>query len=556
MNENSKHLDFYSFFTKFSLMEDYGFLSGLLNRIFGKVLPEIPNEGTIEFSLLQTKSTREESIKLLKDQANSNPEVLNDLNLSMTALGAKVVAFGLDNKIKGYFDLLSINSNSFNNLANQLTDLSKFHGQELEIFQKTLSEIEKKIILLRKNKSRIGTSLHLTVTTRSILEYLKRLENLAKLRVDLNSESSWSVLLENYFDHHQKKNSLRQFFSRHTDLLALEIVEHNANKGEKYIAESRKEYWSFLFRAILGGGIISIFALIKIYADHFEFTQIQSALLYSLNYALCFIVVKKCGGIIATKQPAVTASTLAKGIDRENDLRIDSMQGIVLLVRKVFRSQFISIVGNFLMAILFAIIICLLLKSIGLNDVIDSIKPDYLIKNTLPSCVLIFYASIAGVFLALSGLISGYVDNLVLASRFSHRIKNSSRFFKGPRLANFVENKAGALIGNISLGFLLGSIFLLSHFLPFSVDIRHIAFSSANIGYAVTMKEFPIEIIIKALLGALCIGGTNFLISFSITLNLALKSRGASLKILPTLIFQVVKDFFKHPHHYFFFFKS
>jgi len=148
------------------------------------------------------------------------------------------------------------------------------------------------------------------------------------------------------------------------------------------------------------------------------------------------------------------------------------------------------------------------------------------IKNVVPSGSLVFFAAIAGFFLALSGLISGYVDNKVVASKFAHRIRSNQMFLKSKRLATYVEKKAGALVGNIFLGFFLGSTFLLSGLLPFQMDIRHIAFSSANVGYAIMDYDFDSNTILIALAGALLIGLVNFIVSFSITLYLALKSRG------------------------------
>ena len=45
-------LDFYSFFTKYSLMDEYGFSYGLLSRMFRKLLPIVPPTNTVEYHLL------------------------------------------------------------------------------------------------------------------------------------------------------------------------------------------------------------------------------------------------------------------------------------------------------------------------------------------------------------------------------------------------------------------------------------------------------------------------------------------------------------------------
>jgi site-specific recombinase len=546
--EKQVQLKFYSFFTQYSLMEDYGFSPGLLTRLSRKLLKDVPDENTIEYYLSQNGVSIDQALELLNLENAIDNQLLEELDLSIKALGAKVVAFGLDNKIKSYFDVLNQDLDPFERLYQQLSSLNNCNSDRLEELSSTLEKTKSLIQFLRKNKHIIGTSFHLTVTTRSIIEYIERLQELINLKANINSKAYWEEIFKKHITFSKKKNSIRRFITRHIDLVALEIVEHNANKGEKYIADSKREYWSFFRKALLGGGIISIFALIKIWIDSFGFNQLQTALLYSINYATCFILVKQVGGIIATKQPAVTATTLAKGFDVKDDLQIDSVQKITILVRKVASSQFIAMVGNFSMAILFAGLIRVLLNILGFDDFIKPDKPAYLISSAVPAYTLLFYATIAGIFLALSGLISGFIDNKILATKMAYRL-NKSKWFLGN--GNFIKKKGGEIIGNISLGFFLGCAFLLSLISPISIDIRHIAFSSANIGYAIMSQDFSYNIIILAVLGVLLIGFINFLVSFSITLFLALKSRGANLKLLPKIIISVFKDWIKNPIGYY-----
>lgn len=550
MKDNQVQLSFYSFFTKYSLMEDYGFSSGLLTRLFRKILPDVPNDNTIEYFLTHAGFSIEKALKFVNLEATINGGVIEELDLSIKALGAKVVAFGLDNKIKDCFDALDLNITPFETLFKKLNGIEKYNEEWSNELSSTIEDAKNLIYFLRKNKSIVGTSLHLTVTTRRILEYINRIEELVVLKSNISSKEHWEAIFKNYIIYSKRKNSVKSFIGRHTDLVAIEIVDLNANKGGKYIAESKREYWSFLWRSLLGGGIISIFALLKIWADNLDIGQFQSALFYSVNYAVCFILVKQLGGIIATKQPAVTASTLAKGFGLKGDLKKDSIQNITVLVRKVSRSQFISMVGNFLMAMLFACAITLLLNFIGFDEVLQADNPTYLINSTVPSYSLMFFAIVAGFFLSLSGLISGFIDNKIVASKIVYRIGNSKWLFWS---ANFVKNKGGELIGNIALGFFLGCTFLLSFVLPFSIDIRHIAFSSANVGYSIMHQDFSYTVMFMAILGVLLIGLINFIVSFSITLFVALKSRGANSKILPILIKSVFKDWIRNPMKYYFF---
>ena len=550
MNKNNTNISFYSFFTKYSLLDDYGFFSGLKSRLFKKILPSLPEENSFEFLILKNKKNIDQIINSIDFANIGNSYIAQELNTSIEALCSKIAAFGLDNDIYSKFELLELESDSFKILLTKISSLDSSDSRTIKDLISVLETIEFNILLLRIYKRKIGVNLHLTMATRRILEYIERAKELAELRLNLNSRSHWEEMIKMHIRYAKRKHSLRKFIERHLDLLALEIVEHTSNRGEKYIAENNKEYWRFFYKSMLGGAIISLFALGKIYFDSYELESLGYAFIFSLNYALCFILVKQVGGIIATKQPAMTASTIAKNIDKNNDLEIDSIRVIVVLIKKVLGSQFISLVGNFIMALFFACFSFKIFELAGIQDFFR-IKPVPLMQEVMPTAQLISFAATAGFFLALSGLISGYVDNKIIASKIPFRIANSSLFLNSSTLANFVRNKGGALIGNISLGFFLGSAFLLSSLVPGSVDIRHIAFSSSYVGYSIMSQPFESAVIIKAIVGVLLIGFTNFIVSFSITLLLALKSRGAKFSLIPRLLMYSLKDFISNPLDYF-----
>ncbi|MEL6866170.1 MAG: hypothetical protein AAFP19_17205 [Bacteroidota bacterium] len=542
---NLKHLDFYSFFTKYSLMEEHGFTSGLIRRLFRKILPNVPDSHTIEYVLLNKKVAPAAVLAQLDVDTLSNGEISQQLDLSIKALCSKVTAFGLDHNIKAKFNFLELDAQPFENLFEKVDDLATCKKEGIADLITSLNAIELLIIKLRKNKNKIGTNYYLTLTTRRTLEYTHRIKELLNLKRNISSKEHWENLFADYLEYSKNKNSIRRYIRRRSDLVALEIVEHTSNKGEKYIAENRKEYWTFFYKSLLGGGIISVFAFLKIIISSYQLTPLGNAFFFSINYALCFILVKALGGIIATKQPAMTASTIAKNIDKQDELKIDSVKSIATLVGKVFRSQFISIIGNFLMALFLSCVIMYSLQLLDSKNLIKIVKPAYLIKNVVPSTKLLIYAAIAGFYLAMSGLISGYVDNKIVASKIAYRIRNNRFSWSGQGLAAFVEKKAGNLLGNICLGFLLGSTFLLSNILPFSVDIRHIAFSTANVGYAALNYDFNPKTILLALTGALLIGLINFIVSFAFTLYLALKSRGGDFGLIPKIVLSILKSLFR-----------
>ena len=100
---------------------------------------------------------------------------------------------------------------------------------------------------------------------------------------------------------------------------------------------------------------------------------------------------------------------------------------------------------------------------------------------------------------------------------------------KRMRRVNFIEKNAGAMIGNISLGFMLGMSSIVQKFLGLPFDIRHITISAGNVSialYGLGIKNVPVTYLIIIFLGVLAIGLLNFLVSFSLAFIVAVRSRG------------------------------
>ena len=110
--------------------------------------------------------------------------------------------------------------------------------------------------------------------------------------------------------------------------------------------------------------------------------------------------------------------------------------------------------------------------------------------------------------------------------------------------------------GNISLGFFLGMAGTIGFITGLPIDIRHIAFSSANFGFAMEsgIGIFTTTTILISITGLLAIGLMNFLVSFGITLFVAIKSRKITfgqtselVKLLGYHFLHAPLDFFIQP---------
>jgi site-specific recombinase len=320
-------------------------------------------------------------------------------------------------------------------------------------------------------------------------------------------------------------------------LLALRVTDNAAKTGEHYVASTRDEYRG-MWRAAAGAGlVIGAMALVKIMTSKLDLALAGYALLYSLIYGLGFVLIYMLHLTIATKQPAMTAQTIASFLGGvgpgASRLRGAELERVVDLVAAVARSQLAAIAGNVMLAFPTAIALSLLLAQLKGAPVIDVGKAAHLLDDLSPLGWALPHAAVAGVFLYLSGLISGYFDNQASYARIGDRVArlrwlNAVAGSRAVRVGRYIEDHLGGLMGNFLFGCMLGTAGIIGIILGLPIDIRHIAFASANLGYAWVAFDFALEwkAFAWAALGVGLIGFVNLTVSFVLALWTALKARG------------------------------
>jgi site-specific recombinase len=190
----------------------------------------------------------------------------------------------------------------------------------------------------------------------------------------------------------------------------------------------------------------------------------------------------------------------------------------------------------------------------------DPVKAAHLLHDLHPwRSLALLHAAIAGVYLFLSGLISGYYDNQSLYHRVPERLRRvkSLRRLLGEerlgRLSDYVEHNLGALAGNFLFGCMLGCTPIVGELLGLPLDIRHVAFASANFAYGLNGLDFavPIAAIVVGFAGVLLIGLVNLVVSFSLALKVALRSRGITREQTRGLWARVLRRFLSRPRDFF-----
>lgn len=327
-----------------------------------------------------------------------------------------------------------------------------------------------------------------------------------------------------------QQNSLSWLWKRSVKMLARSITQNSSDHGEHYITRSKKEYLSMFYSAAGGGIVIALMSLFKIHLGSILDNQLLLSLAESLNYGIGFALIYMLGLTVATKQPAMTASRFAATVERNDKGNAVHLKLAQLLI-DVLRSQSVAVFGNVLFAVSTACSIAAAYLLTQDFPLLNKAQVNYQLNAVNPLGATLFYAAIAGIWLFCSGIISGFFDNrcdyLNLRMRLRHHpvLKLMMPEKIRIRFADYIHKNYGSIMGNLCFGMLLGMTGFIGHATGLPLDIRHVAFSSANVGFAAVSGLIPFSELLKNLLFVMFIGAVNLWISFSITLWVALRSR-------------------------------
>jgi site-specific recombinase len=391
------------------------------------------------------------------------------------------------------------------------------------------SEIVQKI---RKQAEKTGASITLTALLLRLNQNIGRMRDLLRQLEprplhDLNVERV--RLFKQLVRAVCTRHSLGEHWSQHMSLLALRVTGHAGKAGEQYITASRAEYFQ-LFRSATGAGLlVALAAAIKAQLGAEPHAPMVEALLYSLNYAWCFMLMSALHWTLATKQPAMTANRLAHGLDESGQRGIENLAELVV---RTSRSQFIALAGNLVVVVPVALAVAYLVEWRTGAPLLSEARAEALLAEVDPLAPRTWlWGALTGVWLFLSGLISGYYDNRAVYARIPQRVAQlrALRFLGAARrqkLAHYVEQNMGAILGSLWFGVLLGSTGALGDILGLPVDTLHVTFSSANTVYAWTVLDASSSLLLPVLAGIAAIGSMNLLVSFGLALVVAMRARG------------------------------
>jgi site-specific recombinase len=443
-------------------------------------------------------------------------------------------------------------------------DISSITQLKETLFEK-IAQCRRAIAEVRARLDTTGVSLSLTYRLEKIDRTLDRMDSLTSMLV---IEAKWYtpfslVFAFDLIEASIEKRTLRDLFGKNLQLLAKKIVENIGNSGENLIAED-KPAWNSMFAKALGGGIVvAPMAILQEFIYAASLAPGITGLMSSVNFIIGFIGMELAGFKLATKQPSMTASTLAARLDQVDkgsltpENREARIQEFVVLVRNITRSQAASFFGN----VMAVIPVCMLFDAawrylFGKHffDTGEALSAVFSVDPfTTPT---LLYAAFTGVLLWIASLASGWMENwsvyrgIPAAIASDYRIKNRLGADRAERLSKAFLKRVAPFSGAIALGLLLGVVPQISKFMGIPFSTRHVTLMSGTV--TMGWSAAPVDTIssqqsLRSGLGILLIGGLNFGVSFALALFTAFRARGVSLSQFAGLMRAIARAFAARP---------
>lgn len=581
--------------TDAGILHDVNFISEIKNRMFSKILPVQPAKERVAYILNQVfyKKTDAQWVEKIpleqlyelydllhasdnKDR-NKQSHVSSQLIIAMTILIQRCNGRAMDTEVMKMVPEFDTLESPFSGFEKELLEIDNeiknspqlfINHDDLSYKQLTilLQQCEQFIDKAFQNSRKYGISLRANQNMLRIKQQLERLKTLipflaAEKHEDIRKNEVGVALLLIRYNCYQ--NNLQSLISDSTQLLAFEITQHTAKTGEHYITQTKGEYYQ-MFRTALGGGlIVGLLVIFKLLLSKLDISDFGQAFLFSMNYSIGFVAIYLFGFTLATKQPAMTASAIINALKEGIDANIKNeikYQAFAILFARLFRSQFIAFVGNVIMAFPVALLGIWLIE-LGFHHNIAETKGAYMLKNISPiHSLALFHAAIAGIYLFLSGIISGSTANKDKHNQIYYRIqehpilKRTIGKQRAYKLSKWYEKKWAGIVSNFWFGVFMGSTASVGIFLGLNLDIRHITFASGNMALGLYGENFEVGIwvVFWAIIGIGLIGFMNFMVSFGLSLGLAFRSKrlpGRELRPVVASIWRHAKD---RPMEFFF----
>lgn len=408
-----------------------------------------------------------------------------------------------------------------------------------------------------------GVSVGLVYHIERMRSQLARMARLIDLRAaprhTAQGMAQAQALLADLIHAHHHQSTVSGLVGRSFSLLARKMVERNASHGEQYIARDRAEYRTLL-KAACGGGIITALTVLgKLALSGAGLARFFEGLFASLNYAASFLTISAIGGVLATKQPAVTAPVLASKMGALDT--VDGLRALLSEIALLLRSQAAAVFGNLISVIPTMLVVSVAVLMLSGAPLMHPDKAHASLRDLSIVGVTPLFAAFTGLLLWVASLMAGFADNWFalrqLREALSHhrRLVHALGAARAERWARWLERHVADIVGNVSLAFLLGMTPVTAQFFGLPLDVRHVTLATGTLTAAASSLGWGVvgspEFWLAAA-GIVMIGLLNVAVAFGCALSLALRAREVPGRIRRLVFRAVLRRFTASPHSFLF----
>lgn len=536
---------------------DRGFVVEFADRVVRKILPTLRNDRDLSH-LLQRQYRHPVEVQWFSDippplfarivralTPRSTPEQVKALRKAFAdgfrLLAIRVQGQGLSEKLRARSHRPDeVTLSPFYRLAQLSEQLVTAwqQGGELEAlaleWRRELSACRNEMRWIQRHLETTGVSVDI-VYGLDVLQYcLRRMDNMLDI-ITARDDNQYAMTLHTFLTDLIQASlqdcSASYLAKASTRLLHKKIVDRSGQTGEHYIAQDREEY-RHIWVAAAGGGILTSFtAAFKMLIFGLALAPFLEGFAYGLNYAVSFMLMQTFGLMLATKQPAMTAATLATIMrDQRGSARLDR---IVDFMTKISHSQIAAAVSNVVVVSLAAYALVGCWRVIVGRPLLDFDAAEHVYHTLSPlDSGTVMFAALTGVILWLSSLAGGWIENWAVYHRLpqalaEHRWGSRLGAVRLQRLADHIAHNIGGWGTNISLGMMLGMTPALGAFFGLPLDVRHVTLSTGTLALAsasLDVEWYREGWFLKAMAGVATMFVLNLGVSFLLSLMTALRA--------------------------------
>jgi site-specific recombinase len=574
-------------FAQVGLPSRQGFFSELTDRVLRHLLPAPPDPERLSELLLRLfpgpsdvawleslpaePMTRLFALVSEPQHPLPAPAGLLRANLvdALTLLSTQVAALGLTEDVRDRSSGVSFRGSPFLRLRRTCDGVLARDAapDTLKELSAAVGECRHVVDLVTGHLEQSGVSVDLVYRLESLRRGLDRMEAISRVLGAARGEERFReglTLVAALLRHSYADRSVRELTRTNLRLLARKVIERAGHSGEHYITTTRAEFHAMVHSAAGGGLLTALTAALKFFLGSLALAPFFAGLFAALNYAGSFVLMQFLGFTLATKQPSMTAATLAGAIGEDTGSRTGRLVRLVELIPRITRSQLAAALGNLSCVLPAAVGLALAFQLVTGHSLLTPQKATAVVESIHPwRSATLLWAALTGVLLWVSSVAGGWLENFFVYRRIPEALAHHRGLRRllgeagARRLADGVLHHVAGIGGSVMLGTLLAVTPGVGSFFGLPVDVRHVTLTLGSLafaGCALGPEAIMQPGFLAALLGVLAIGALNFGVSFALALALALRARDGSvrdglllLRVLATRLLREPRTFLLPP---------